>query len=193
MTTKNAHGLNLIRMALVLAALPSAHAGVIRAEQTNNGAGPAESWASMQQRIGLSRPGIGAGPFRSGIGLRRLPNDPSLCGSRQGHLFVNRPCVARNTGDNGQPDDNDAPGNNNPTDGTGNHNNGGGPLNISGASPYNVDNHRPSGDDRPNHSSDAFVAKAPDVFVPAPEPGYAGVAGLALVGIWMLARKRRPA
>src|SRR6185437_1163021 len=159
MTRMNGHGLNTVLIALVLTTLPSAHAEVIRTEQTNNGAGPAESWASMEQRIGLSRPGIGAGPFRSGITLRRLPNDPSLCGPRQSHLFVNRPCLARNTGDDDQPGDNYTPGNNSPTDGGANHSNGGPPVNIPGASPYNVDNHRPSGDDHPNHGDYALLRR----------------------------------
>ena len=108
-------------------------------------------------------------------------------------MFVNRPCFARNTGDDGQPEDNNTPGNDNPSDGNTNHNNGVGPINTSGASPYNVDNHRPSGDDHPNHVSYPLVAKAPDVFVPAPEPGYMGVTVLALAAVWMSARKRRTA
>ena len=108
-------------------------------------------------------------------------------------MFVSRPCFARNTGDDGQPQDNNALGNNNPSDGNTNHSNGAGPINTSGASPYNVDNHRPSGDDHPNHVSYPLVAEVPKTFVPAPEPGYLGVTGLALVAIWMLTRKTRTA
>jgi hypothetical protein len=125
--------------------------------------------------------------------LRRLPNDPSLCGPRQSHLFVNRPCLAQNTGDN-QPDENQS-GNNNGPDNNDNHK-GGGPVLVLGGSPYHVDNNGPSGDDHPKHGDYPQVGSDPQLCDPpvaTPEPTYVGVTGLAFVGIWMLARKRRTA
>jgi hypothetical protein len=176
MTRIRAKGLNTLRAALLLAALASVHTTQIRAEQP---------------RIGLSRPGIGAGPYRSG--LRRLPNDPTLCGPRQNHLFVNRPCFAR-TSD--PPEDSHPPDYNNKPDNGGAHNNGGGPVIVLGGSPYHLDNHGPSGDGPPNHDDDPPPPGGPhlpDHLEPTPEPTYMAVTGLAFAAVWMLARKKRTA
>ncbi len=168
----NARGLDVICVALLLAAIPSVYA-----DQTEN----AGLSAPMEQRVGSSRPGIGAGPYRSGISLRRLPDDPAPCGPKQIHLFVNRPCVGKTGVQN---------------NGGGEHDKGnGGPVIVLGGSPYNLGDNGPSGDndDPHNHNGNPPIPDGPNLpghFAQTPEPGYMAITGLAFAAVWVLARKR---
>jgi hypothetical protein len=188
MTKLRATGPAIICAALISAAIPSA-----LAEQTGDTRISRPS-ASME---GLSRPGIGAGPYRNGITLRRLPDNPAPCGPRQNHLFINRPCFPRTTGNDGDTDPNTDSGNTNT--GNTNHtgdNKGGGPVIVLGGAPYNLDNNGPSGNHSPNSGDNPPPhddTKLPDHFEPTPEPTYMVATGLMFAAVWVLARKKRTA
>jgi hypothetical protein len=193
MTRISRKGLDVIHAGLsllLLAAIPSAHAAQISAGVTGD-TGLAKSSASMEQRVGLSRPGIGAGPYRSGITFRRLPNDPSPCGPKQYHLFINRPCFGRTTPGSDSPDDNNKP------DTSDTHDKGsGGPVIVLGGSPYSLDTNEPSGNYPPGSGDDPPAPGGPhlpDHFEPTPEPTYMALTGLVFAGVWTLARRRRTA
>jgi hypothetical protein len=136
----------------------------------------------MDGRVGMSRPGIGAGPYRSGITLRRFTNDQSPCGPKHNHLFVNRPCYGRNNADDNKDDDTDKK--------------GGGPVIVLGGSPYNLNDKGPSGDNAP-HSGDnpppPGGPQLPNHFEATPEPTYMALTGLVFAAVFTLARKRRVA
>jgi hypothetical protein len=196
MTNLRAKKPDLIRVALLLAAISSVQAAPPIARDAVN-TDHSSSSALMARPAGLSRPGAGAGPYRSGIGLRQFIKDPAPCGPKQIHLFVNRPCTPRTGGDNTDTNTDHAGDNQTGSkDSDSNHtgNKGGGPVIVLGGSPYHLDDNGPSGDrpntgDNPPHGD----TKLPDHFEPTPEPTYMLVTGMAFAAVWLLGRKRRAA
>ena len=178
--------------ALLLAAISSVQAAGPVANETSH-TGPSTSSALMEHQEGLSRPG--AGPYRSGIGLRQLTKDPAPCGPKQIHLFVNRPCVPGKGGSDPETNTDHTSGNQTGSNDSGsNHtgNGGSGPVIVLGGSPYHLDDNGPSGDhpntgDNPPPHGDI---KLPDHFQATPEPTYIVVTGIAFAAVWF---KRRTA
>ena len=179
--------------ALLLAAISSVQAAGPVANETSH-TGPSTSSALMEHQEGLSRPG--AGPYRSGIGLRQLTKDPAPCGPKQIHLFVNRPCTPRTGGNDGHTDTDHTGETRTGSNDSGSHHDGnGGPVIVLGGAPYHLDDDAPSGDHPPNPGGNLppHGNNLPDHFLPTPEPGYMVVTGMAFAAVWLLGRKRRTA